>query len=266
MLCNLHTHTTFCDGKNTPEEVVLSAIEKGFDSIGFSGHGYTDFDLSYCIKDMVEYVSAINSLKEKYKNKIQIYLGVEEDVFCPCDKHNFDYMIASSHYVCVDGTNYPIDGGQECFQKCMDLFDNDVVRFADEYYKAFCKYISVSKADIIGHFDLITKYDEPDMKFLSNEKYFETAERYLKEMLKKEMLFEVNTGAMVRGLRSAPYPHERHLYTIKKNGGRVILSSDCHRREFLDGYFAEARALLRDVGFEHVYVLYNGEFIKDSVK
>jgi predicted metal-dependent phosphoesterase TrpH len=49
---DLHVHTTFSDGKNTPEEVVLSAIDMGFDAIGFSGHGYTDFDLTYCMKDM----------------------------------------------------------------------------------------------------------------------------------------------------------------------------------------------------------------------
>jgi len=27
---NFHTHSTFCDGKNTPEENVISAIKKGF--------------------------------------------------------------------------------------------------------------------------------------------------------------------------------------------------------------------------------------------
>ena len=37
-LQNLHQHTTFCDGKNTPEEIVLEAIKKGFGAIGFSGH------------------------------------------------------------------------------------------------------------------------------------------------------------------------------------------------------------------------------------
>ena len=37
---NLHTHTTFCDGKDTPEELIEAAIAKGFDSIGFSGHSY----------------------------------------------------------------------------------------------------------------------------------------------------------------------------------------------------------------------------------
>ena len=35
-LQNLHQHSTFCDGKNTPEEIVLAAIDKGFDVIGFN--------------------------------------------------------------------------------------------------------------------------------------------------------------------------------------------------------------------------------------
>ena len=29
---DLHMHTTFCDGKNTPEEMVLSAIDKGLET------------------------------------------------------------------------------------------------------------------------------------------------------------------------------------------------------------------------------------------
>ena len=39
-LQNLHTHTTYCDGINTPEQVILTAIDKGFGAIGFSGHSY----------------------------------------------------------------------------------------------------------------------------------------------------------------------------------------------------------------------------------
>ena len=85
MLANFHTHSTFCDGKNSIEEVVLSAIEKDFDVIGFSGHGYTDFDLTYCMKDVDGYISEVSRIKEKYKNKIEVYLGVEEDAFCYTD-------------------------------------------------------------------------------------------------------------------------------------------------------------------------------------
>ena len=38
MKTNYHTHTTWCDGKDTPEAVVVAAIDKGFDAIGFSSH------------------------------------------------------------------------------------------------------------------------------------------------------------------------------------------------------------------------------------
>ena len=38
MKYNLHTHTTWCDGRDTPEAVAQAAIEKGFDLLGFSSH------------------------------------------------------------------------------------------------------------------------------------------------------------------------------------------------------------------------------------
>ena len=38
---NFHTHTTYCDGKNTPEEMVQAAIALGMTAIGFSGHSHS---------------------------------------------------------------------------------------------------------------------------------------------------------------------------------------------------------------------------------
>ena len=37
---DLHIHTTYADGKDKPEEIVVEAINRGFDSIGFSEHSY----------------------------------------------------------------------------------------------------------------------------------------------------------------------------------------------------------------------------------
>ena len=98
---DLHVHTTYCDGKNTPEEMVLSAIEKGLDTLGFSVHSYMDFDLSYCIqKERIEdYKNEINALKEKYRDKIEILCGVELDYLSVMDVSGFDYKIGSVHYV-----------------------------------------------------------------------------------------------------------------------------------------------------------------------
>lgn len=267
MLTNYHTHTNLCDGKNTPEEVVLSAIDMGFDAIGFSGHGYTDFDLTYCMKDMKAYSAEIKRLKEKYKNKIQIYLGVEEDAFYLLDRSDYDYILGSSHYFNIDGKYYPIDSNYDCFKECLKLFGGDVLTLATSYYSAFAEYIINRKPDIVGHFDLITKYDEVDtqMRFLNNEAYLDIACKYMKQALKADVIFEVNTGAISRGYRKNPYPHERLLHLIKKENGKIILSADSHEVKTLSAYFEDAKQIIKDAGFDHVYVLYDGTFKKDFI-
>lgn len=266
MLTNLHTHTTLCDGNNTPEEVVLAAIDAGFTAIGFSGHGYTPYDLSYCIRDTDAYIATIKALRQKYAGQIEIYLGIEEDAFAPVDRSQFDYIIGSAHYFLCDGTYYPIDSDYDCFSTCLQVFDFDVLRLAETYYDTFCRYIQSRKPDIVGHFDLITKFDEVEQsRFLHNNAYFDIADRYMRQALQNDVIFEVNTGAISRGYRTAPYPHERLLHTILKQGGKITLSSDSHAADTLACHFTETKELLREVGFDGVYVLRRGRFEKIAI-
>ena len=37
ILCDMHTHTTYCDGQNTPEEMIEEAIKKGLQKSDFRG-------------------------------------------------------------------------------------------------------------------------------------------------------------------------------------------------------------------------------------
>lgn len=264
MIANYHTHSTFCDGKNTPEEIVLAALEKGFSAIGFSGHGYTGFDLRYCMKDTDSYVAEIRRLKQKYKSEIQIYLGVEEDAFSYTDREKFDYIIGSSHYFCVDGKYYPIDSNHDYFKKCLELFEYDVVKMAHTYYSSFYNYIIKRRPDIIGHFDLITKFDEiHPAGILDSGEYNAIVEKYTASIADMGCAFEVNTGAISRGYRTSPYPAENLLHILKKNGAKLILASDSHDIKTLDFGFDSARQYLKDIGFQYVYVLYNNNFVKD---
>lgn len=266
MLSNFHTHTQFCDGRNTAEEMVLSAIEKGFDALGFSGHGYTDFDLTYCMKDLPGYFGELQRLREKYRDKIEIYIGVEEDAFHPADRTQYDYIIGSSHYLCSDGIYYPIDSNFEGFQECLAVFQGDVLAMAEQYYTAFCQYIAARKPDIIGHFDLITKYDEIGTSmFLHNEQYARLAESFIEKAAGSGCIFEVNTGAMARQLRSAPYPNENLLYILKRVGARLILSSDCHRKDALDYAFEDTKKYLRDIGFRSLMTIRKGGFAEYEI-
>lgn len=99
-LQNLHTHTTYADGKDTPEEVILKAIEKGFYSIGFSEPSYMTYSKGFSglVDKTLEYKAEVENLKEKYKDRIKIFCGLEVDMLSNPDMSGYDYLIGSAHY------------------------------------------------------------------------------------------------------------------------------------------------------------------------
>jgi len=160
-----------------------------------------------------------------------------------------------------------VDSSRQYFRQCFDAFDGDILALAERYYSDFCHYILKDRPHIIGHFDLITKFDEVDgYGFLGNPKYNAIAEKYASIAAESGCLFEVNTGAISRGYRTEPYPAQNLLYVLKNKGCGVILASDSHAIETLAFGFDEAKALLRDVGFEYIFALYDGEFKKVRIK
>ena len=103
---NLHAHTFYCDGKNNAEDYILTAIEKGFTSVGLSGHSFTKFDTEYCMseKGTLEYLEELKNLKEKYKDRIQVYIGIEADFYSEFNPKldenlGLDFRIGSVHYI-----------------------------------------------------------------------------------------------------------------------------------------------------------------------
>ena len=101
-LQNLHTHSVWCDGADTLEELVLEAIRLGMDTIGFSSHSYTPFDRSCCMTDTDGYIAQCSALKSKYRGKINILCGVEADYYSDTASYqgkDFDFVIGSVHYL-----------------------------------------------------------------------------------------------------------------------------------------------------------------------
>ena len=263
MISNFHTHTVLCDGKSTPEEVVLSAIQKGFSSLGFSGHAPTDFDQSYCLKDVDGYIATVKALKEKYQKEIEIYVGIEEDAYQWTDRTKFEYLLGSSHYLKKDGIYYQLDCGADNLKKCLDAFGNDPLSLAEAYYSQLTAYIKERKPDIVGHFDLITKYEESQTDwFLGNPDYHKIAEHYLNLASDCDVIFELNTGGIARGIRTTPYPYENLLHILKQKNAKIIVNSDSHHKDTVDCWFKEAKKYLKDIGFQYLYTLYHNEFQK----
>ena len=256
---NLHTHTTYCDGNFTPEEVVKTAIEKGFSYIGFSGHSYTFFDESYAMtkENTEKYIADITSLKEKYDGKIKILCGLEMDAFSDYPADKFDYTIASCHYVKVGDNYYSVDHAEEIQKETIrNVFGGDPYAYAENYFET----AGNMSGDIIGHFDLVTKYDREEKIFSpKEERYKKAALSAVEKLCAKNSVFEINTGAMARGYKNNPYPSLWLLEIIKKHNAQVVITSDFHRNDTLDYAFAETEKMLSNMGFKDFY---NIDFIQ----
>ena len=249
---NLHNHSTFSDGHHTPEEVALSAIEKNMLGIGFSDHSYTDFDPSYCMlpERYPEYFRTIDALKEKYADKIKVFKGLEQDYYSNANPADYDYRIASVHYIIEDGLWHPIDHTLQQQRTCIDqAFGGDVMAMAERYFGMLAEHVERCKPTLVGHYDVITKFGlMPE----DSEEYRELARSALKRILKTCPYVEVNTGGIARGFRTMPYPCDYLLETLKENGGEVMLGADSHHKDNLIFGFDEAVQRLKAFGFDHI--------------
>jgi len=259
ILCNYHTHTTFCDGKNTAEEMVLTAIEKGFARLGFSGHGFADFDPDYPMSREATplYCAEIRRLREKYAGEIEIYLGMERDYYGDEPREPLDFVIGSAHGVAAGGDYVHVDASREQQKQGVDeLFGGDYYAFCRAYFAVMADILRVTKCDIVGHFDLVTKFNEACDLFDPNDpRYLRPALETVESLCRAGALFEINTGAMTKGYRTVPYPAEPLLRAIHGFGGAIVLSSDSHTRESLGAFFPEAAALAKRCGFRTERVL-----------
>lgn len=247
---NFHTHTQFCDGKNTAEEMLLSAIDKGFSAIGFSGHSQIESSFWSMTKEKeIEYFKEIARLKEKYQDKIKVFCGLEQDMVSPPLMYPYDYVIGSKHRVKVNGEYYGIDSSKDSCRKFIsELFDGSFEKYAKVYYDDLVNVVSVTKADVIGHVDLITKFCEVDNIALTDE-YYRYAEDAVKQLCKTGKPFEINTGAMGRGYRTSPYPDKKLLKIIFQQGASIMINSDCHEKSKIDYGFEMAENLAKEIGF-----------------
>ena len=263
-LQNLHQHTTFCDGKDTPEEVVLEAIKRGFGSIGFSSHCYMPYyDLSMSLEKEVEYKKAVRDLQEKYAGQIDIFLGLEYDLAYPQKPEGYDYLIGSIHGLRFDGVDYEFDGPASSFEKMInDHCGGDGLTFAKEYFRQLAWLPDFAPIDIIGHFDICTKHQDSRQFFDTDSKaYRDAALGAVEALAGRVKLFEVNTGAVARGLRTTPYPQDFIIKELRNKGFGVVISSDCHYKEKLDCHFAESTALLTRCGYKEKFILTKDGFV-----
>ena len=237
---DLHMHTTWSDGKNTPDEMVREAIRLGLETVGISDHSSGD-PVGMTLEASAAYKAEIAQLKAKYAGKIRVLCGLERD-FLTDDFGDYDYTIGSVHWLRMpDGHSVSIDWTAEKQREGIEkYFGGDPYALAEAYYDTEAKVAEVTKCDIIGHFDLITKFNELDLLYdIHHPRYVKAWKKAADALLKAGKPFEINTGAMSRGYRTSPYPDREICMYLLEHGGKLIFSSDSHAKETIAFGFAE---------------------------
>ncbi len=256
-LQNLHTHSTYCDGRDTPREMIEAAIAQGFASIGFSEHGPSRSAMAPSEEKIGAYKNEIRALAREYEGVIDIFCGLEFEAESDTPLDGYDYVIGSSHYVHVNGGRYVVDGSVDEMRRSIDEgFGGSGLAFARAYFSEIAQLPTRGKFDIVGHFDLVSKNCErTDFFDINDPAYVQAGLAAIDALTGKIPLFEVNTGAISRGYRTTPYPAPVFLDAFRARGFGAVITSDCHDARKLTCGFEEAERLLAAHGFTERYIL-----------
>ncbi len=252
---NLHTHTVFCDGKDTIENMVRAAVENGYTTIGFSAHSYTPFDTSYCLKDEKSYFEEIERVRKLYSGKIKILKGVELDYYGRKPTINTDYVIGAVHYVKKNNEYIPVDDNKEKLIEYIDrLYKGDIFGLIKDYYGTYLNMVADIKPTICGHFDLINKFNADGKLFDAK------SDGYINEIIKvidtvpRDTIFEINAGNIMKNGVCEPYPSYAVLSIMAKKGFKFTLSLDAHNVKAFTYNFDEIIPRIKNCGISSLIV------------
>lgn len=271
---NFHTHCNLCDGEGEPEAYVQEAVKRGFGALGFSSHAPlpqpSDWTLNWDTVPL--YLETVTNLKRRYKDRIDIYLGMEID-YIPgrmgpatpeFERLNLDYRIGAVHTYEDEKTGnlYGIDGTVEEFEHILyTLFNGDMQAFVRDYFQRVRDMAETQPPDIIAHFDL-QKIRNGD-----SHAYSETASWYrslvvstLESISRGGSILEINTGGVVRKKTASFYPSRWILEAAHSLNIPITISADAHTPDGIDAYFAEAKLSAREAGYREVMAMEDGRW------
>jgi histidinol-phosphatase (PHP family) len=234
----------FCGhAKGKLEPVVQRAIEEGFTHYGLSEHcpRYRDQDLysdeaalgmtpASLATTFRAYIDEAFALRERYADRIQLLVGFETERLPPGDWHArmrelralapFEYVIGSVHD--VDGVW--VDYKREVTEQLAERVGGRA-RLQALYFDAVTDMVGTLKPEVVGHIDLIRKFDGPSPSF--SPAVYRRIDDALEAVRSVGGVLEVNCATHRRGLGPV-YPLPQILERARGMGIGVTLGDDGH--------------------------------------
>ena len=266
---DLHTHSVYDDGKATLEQMVRAAVERGLSAIGLSAHSPIEGeDWTVPSAKMQDFLQESVEIKKKYGDKIAVYCGIELDLRSTLDLSPFDYVIGSLHATVTPEGAFDTDNTAQIARDGIDrFFGGDADAAAETYFAQYRAMAENPEIDIVGHFDLLTKFDEQGRLYDdTSPRYRKAARDAMQSLVDAGKIFEINTGAMSRGYRIAPYPARHLLESLNEMGGKICLNSDAHSPKGIAFAFRQCLDLAESCGFTELWFLTEDGFVPVPIR
>lgn len=250
---DFHTHHDRCGhARGTIRDYVEAAIANGLDMIGISDHSphfYSEEEQLYpgitmAKSEFKHYVDEVLQLKEEYKDRIEILLGVESDFFPEhievyreqYKKYPFDYIIGSVHF--VDGVNIFKKGRWD------GLTDEQKIKTKETYYELIQQSAKSGLFQILGHIDAMKGF-YPEFSAIQTD----AIEHTLKIAAEHDLAIEINTSGKTKDC-GGWYPADDILERALHYGVDVTFGSDAHVPERVGDDFELVQQKLKEIGFD----------------
>lgn len=242
-----HIHTHF---SGDSEQEIIPYIEKaialGLDEICFTDHQDFEYPIDSFDLDIERYHLSIQSLKERYQDKITIKWGVEigldkdhyDEINQFIASYPFDFVIGSIHVISHTEFFY----GEFFAQKTKEQAHKEFFEETLTCVKMFDCF------NVLGHLDYIERYGPYDDRSVDHEKYADIIDEIFLTLINKGKGIEINTS----GYRSKghSFPSLPLVKRYRKLGGTIItIGSDSHVVDTLAGNLEDAKKTLQAAGF-----------------
>lgn len=248
MIIDYHIHTKYSDGNCSHRDIVNLAIEQGVSEIGFTDHyGIYPNEWTASEEALPALVEEVLSLKEEFKDRISILLGLEVDYYpekeeetkAILSKYPFDYLMGSIHF--VGGDNFDSDPNHPIYAKY------SIDTLYEMYYDTLIKAINSGMFTTMSHLDLIKKYNYVPSKDLS-ELYYKIA----RLLVEKDIMVEYNTSGYSRPCKDF-FPSDEITSILIKEGVKFTIGSDTHTQDHLLRNYAMAKERFKKLGLKNIY-------------
>ncbi len=243
-----HMHTPLCGhAEGEPAAYVKHAIKVGLEEIGFSDHAplltHKDPTITMDHSQVSIYHHMIESVKKEYEDQLTVRVGIEAD-FIPgyedltkkmLAMYPYDYVIGSVHFIAEWGFDDPI--------QLKEWKKKDVNTVYRQYYKLLRKSALSRMFDILGHVDLVKKFD-----FKPTEDMMEEVEENARIFKKTGVVVEINSSGLRKPVKEI-YPSLAHLQMYARHNVPITFGSDAHTPQDVGKDFDKSRELAVLAGY-----------------